>query len=66
MVKALAAPAKAMESHRTSMPEGHPRRRLRGLRNFLKGSGAGPWATDGLMVVANQEKAIEKRHPNYP
>ena len=60
MTKALAAPAKAIESRRASKPEDHPRRRLIGSRNFLKGGGAGPWAADGLTVAAHQEKAVEE------
>ena len=58
--EALVAPTKATESQRPSMGEGLPRRRLRGSRNFLKGGDAGPWATDGLTVVAHQEKAVEE------
>ena len=57
---ALVASVKATESHRVSMPEGRPRRRLRGWRNFLKGGGARPWAVDGLTVVAHQEMAVEE------
>ena len=60
MAKALAALAKAMESRRAITPEGRPRRRLRGSRNFMKGGGAGPWAADGLTVVAHQAKAVKE------
>ena len=53
MAKAWAAPAVATESWRAGTGEGRPKGRPHESRDFLKDSGARPWAADGLTVVAH-------------
>ena len=54
------APAEATKSRRIGMGEGYLGRRPRESRDFLKDGNAGPWAIDGLSVVAHQAKAVEE------
>ena len=66
MTKALAAPAKAIESRRASKPEDHPRRRLIGSRNFLKGGGAGRGLYTDSWLWSIKKRRSKKKAPKLP